>query len=66
MCRYSTVQENDEALHDENLIELARFLITLPLGHRMLAQLQASSEMVANTIERVFRFLEYNSCLSKP
>ena len=66
MCRYSTVQENDEALYDENLIELARFLIKLLLGHRMLAQLQASSEMVANTIERVFRFLEYNSCLSKP
>lgn len=51
-------QENDEILCDENPIELARFLMTLLYGHRVLAQLHASPETINNTIDRVFEVLE--------
>lgn len=55
-------QENDEIVCDEEPIELARFLMTLLFGHGVLAQLQPSSATVNNTIERVFKVLESNSC----
>ena len=58
-------QENDEIVCDENPIELARFLMTLLFGHRVLAQLHASSDTIDNTIDRVFQFLEFNSCKKK-
>ncbi|MFK7814821.1 MAG: TetR/AcrR family transcriptional regulator [Gammaproteobacteria bacterium] len=54
-------QENNEIQCEEKPIELARFLMTLLFGHRVLAQLHASAETVDNTIERVFRFLESSS-----
>jgi len=53
-------QENNEIIYDENPIELARFLMTLLFGHRVLAQLRASPDTVDNTIDRVFQFLEFN------
>lgn len=55
-------QNNNEIVCDENPIELARFLMTLLFGHRVLAQLHASAETIDNTIDRVFQFLEFNSC----
>jgi len=54
-------QENNEIICDENPIELARFLMTLLFGHRVLAQLSASSETIDNTIDRVFQVLEFSS-----
>lgn len=58
-------QENGEIICDENPIDLARFLMTLLFGHRVLAQLRASSDTIDNTIDRVFQFLEFNSCEQK-
>jgi hypothetical protein len=55
-------QENNEIVCEENPIELARFLMTLLFSHRVLAQLHASSETIDSTIDRVFQFLEFNSC----
>ena len=52
-------QENNEIVYDEDLIQLARFLMTLLFGHRVLAQLHASSKTINNTIDRVFQVLEY-------
>ena len=54
-------QENNEIVCDEDPIQLARFLMTLLFGHRVLAQLHASSETINNTIDRVFQVLEYKS-----
>ena len=54
-------QENNEIVCDENPIELARFMMTLLFGHRVLAQLQPNAETVDNTIDRVFRVLENNN-----
>ena len=54
-------QENDEIVSDENPIELARFLMTLLFGHRVLAQLHASSDTIDSTIDKVFQFLEFNN-----
>ena len=51
-------QENNEITCDDDPVELARFLMTLLFGHRVLAQLQPNKETVDNTIERVFRVLE--------
>ncbi|MGH1537734.1 MAG: TetR/AcrR family transcriptional regulator [Gammaproteobacteria bacterium] len=58
-------QENNEIVCDENPIELARFLMTLLFGHRVLAQLHASSETIDNTIDRVFEVLEYKNAEQK-
>ncbi len=58
-------QENNEIVCDENPIELARFLMTLLFGHRILAQLHASPETMNNTIDRVFRVLEFNHAETK-
>ena len=55
-------QNNDEIVDDESPIELARFLMTFLFGHRVLAQLHASSETIDSTIDRVFQFLEFNNC----
>ena len=38
-------QENNEIFCDEDPVELARFLMTLLFGHRVLAQLQPSTEL---------------------
>lgn len=54
-------QENNEIVCQENPIELARFLMTLLFGHRVLAQLSASPETIDNTIDRVFQVLEFNN-----
>ncbi len=54
-------QENNEIKCDEKPVELARFLMTLLFGHRVLAQLHASATTVDATIDRVFQFLEYNN-----
>lgn len=54
-------QENNEIVCDEDPIELARFLMTLLFGHRVLAQLHASAEKIDSTIDRVFQVLEFNS-----
>ncbi len=54
-------QEKNEINCEENPVELARFLMTLLFGHRVLAQLHSNAETVDNTIERVFRFLESSS-----
>jgi len=53
-------QENDEIICDENPIELARFMMTLLFGHRVLAKLHASPETIDNTIDRVFQYLEFS------
>ena len=53
-------QENDEIVCDEDPVELARFLMTLLFGHRVLAQLKPNKETVDNTIDRVFTVLEFN------
>ena len=52
-------QKNNEIVCDEDPIQLARFLMTLLFGHRVLAQLHASSDTINNTIDRVFTVLEY-------
>ena len=52
-------QENDEIVCSEDPIQLARFLMTLMFGHRVLAQLHASPDTIDNTIERVFQVLEF-------
>lgn len=57
-------QENNEIVCDEDPIELARFLMTLLFGHRVLAQLQPNAKTVDNTIDRVFQVLEINNCKS--
>lgn len=54
-------QENNEIVCDENPIQLARFLMTLLFGHRVLAQLHTSSDTINHTIDRVFQVLEYKS-----
>ncbi len=54
-------QENDEIIRNENPIELARFLMTLLFGHRVLAQLHASQETIDNTIDRVFKYFELSN-----
>ena len=54
-------QENDVIIRNENPIELARFLMTLLFGHRVLAQLHASPETIDNTIDRVFKYLELSN-----
>ena len=54
-------QENNEIVCDEDPIELARFLMTLLFGHRVLAQLHSTPDTINNTIERVFKVLEFNS-----
>ena len=51
-------QEKNEILNTEDPIQLARFLMTLLFGHRVLAQLHASPETIDNTIDRVFEVLE--------
>ena len=51
-------QENNELVCDEDPVELARFMMTLLFGHRVLAQLKPSESTVYNTIERVFRVIE--------
>ena len=51
-------KENNEIVPEENPIELARFLMTLLFGHRVLAQLKPSESTVNNTIERVFKIIE--------
>jgi TetR/AcrR family transcriptional repressor of nem operon len=58
-------QKNDEIKHEENPIELARFLMTLLFGHRVLAQLNASPETIENTIDRVFQVLEFKGYQQK-
>ena len=57
-------QENNEIVSDEDPIELARFMMTLLFGHRVLAQLQPNADTVDNSIERVFQVLEYNNSKS--
>ena len=52
-------QENNEIVCDEDPIQLARFLMTLLFGHRVLAQLHASPETIDNTIDRVFQVLAF-------
>jgi len=52
-------QENNEVECEENPIELARFLMTLLFGHRVLAKLHANPEDINNTVDRVFRILEF-------
>ena len=52
-------QENDEIVCSEDPIQLARFLMTLLFGHRVLAQLHASLDTIDNTIDRVFQVLEF-------
>ncbi len=54
-------QKNSEIICEENPIELARFLMTLLFGHRVLAQLHASPETIDNTIDRVFQVLAFKS-----
>jgi AcrR family transcriptional regulator len=55
-------QENGEIICEEDSIELARFLMTLLFGHRVLAQLHASQDTIDKTIDRVFQFLEFDNC----
>ncbi len=54
-------QENKELAHNENPVELARFMMTLLFGHRVLAQLQPDTETVENTIDRIFKVIEFNN-----
>lgn len=53
-------QEKNEIACKESPVELARFLMTMLFGHRVLAQLHASADTINDTIERVFEFLEYS------
>lgn len=52
-------KENNEIYCNEDPIQLARFLMTLLFGHRVLAQLNSSAETINGTIDRVFEVLEY-------
>ncbi len=51
-------QENEEIVCDEDPIQLARFLMTLLFGYRVLARLQSSSETIDNMLDRVFQIIE--------
>ena len=51
-------QENNEIVCSEDPVQLARFLMTLLFGHRVLAQLQASENTINASIDRVFQVLE--------
>ena len=51
-------QENNEIECEENPIELVQFLMTLLLGHRVLAKLHANPADINNTVDRVFQSLE--------
>jgi TetR/AcrR family transcriptional repressor of nem operon len=51
-------QQNNEIICEEDPVELARFLMTLLFGHRVLAQLHTSADTVDKTIDRIFKFLE--------
>ncbi len=51
-------QENNEIVCDEDPVQLARFLMTLLFGHRVLAQLQSSKNTINDSIDRVFQVLE--------
>ncbi len=54
-------QENNEITCKEDPIQLARFLMTLLFGHRVLAQLSSSEETINSTIDRVFQVLEFST-----
>ena len=51
-------QEKNEIVCNEDPVQLARFLMTLLFGHRVLAQLQAGEATINDSIERVFKVLE--------
>lgn len=57
-------QEHNELVSEEDPIELVHYLMTLLFGYRVLACLKPSADTAANTIERVFRYLESNELVN--